>query len=104
MSGSLREDLWLDLARASNAAMARLAKGLRDVPGATLLHPVEANMAFVTLPRAAHIRAVRGGAAYFLTLEELEGGSPDDPIAARLVTNWSTTDEEIDRFLSLAAG
>ncbi len=104
MAAYLRDDLWLDMARASNAAMARLAKGLRALPGTTLLHPVEANMAFVTLPRAAHIRAIREGAAYFLTLEELEGGAPDDPIAARLVTNWSTTDDEIDRFLALLAG
>src|SRR5580704_1308442 len=35
--------LWLDMARASNAIAARIAAGLRDLPGARLLAPVEAN-------------------------------------------------------------
>ncbi len=104
MAAYLTDDLWLDLARASNAAMARLADGLRALPDATLLHPVEANMAYVTLPRAAHRRAVAAGAEYFMTLADLEGGKDDDPVPARLVTNWSTTDAEIDEFLSLVSG
>jgi len=42
--------LWLDMARASNAIAARIAAGLRDLPGARLLAPVEVNEIFLELP------------------------------------------------------
>jgi threonine aldolase len=103
MAAYLEDDLWLASARAANASAARLADGLGRLPHARLLHPVEANMVFVTLPRAAHRRAVEAGAQYYLTLEDLAGGSDDDPIAARLVTNWATTEKEVDNFLELVA-
>lgn len=103
MEAYLEGDLWLETARAANDAAARLADGLRQVPGVRLLHPVEANMLYAEIPRAAHRRAVAAGAQYYLTLDDLAGGSDDDPIPARLVTNWATTGHEIDRFLSLLA-
>ena len=103
MAAYLKDGLWLELAAKANAAGARLAEGLGSVPGARLLHPVEANMLFVELPRAAHRRAVSAGAQYFMTLEDLEGGAEHDPIPARLVTNWATTDEEVDRFVELVS-
>jgi threonine aldolase len=45
--------LWLDMAHASNAIAARIAAGLRDIPAARLLAPVEANEIFLELPSAA---------------------------------------------------
>jgi hypothetical protein len=42
--------LWLGMARASNAIAARIAAGLRDLPGARLLAPVEVNEIFLELP------------------------------------------------------
>ena len=93
----------MDMARSANTAASRLAKGLSALPHAQMLHPADANMVYVSLPRAAHRRAVEAGASYFVTLEDLAGGAEDDPVAARLVTNWATTDEEVDRFLSLLA-
>ncbi|MEM6824949.1 MAG: beta-eliminating lyase-related protein [Pseudomonadota bacterium] len=103
MAAYLKDGLWLELARAANVAGARLAKGLSANSQARLHHPVDANMLFVDLPRAAHRRAISAGAQYFLTLEDLQGGSEDDPITVRLVTNWATTDAEVDRFLELVA-
>ena len=99
----LQDDLWLDTARAANRAGRRLSDGLKALPHAQLDHPTEANMVFARLPRAAHRRAVHAGAQYYMTLEDLEGGSDEDLIPTRLVTNWATTDEEIDRFLGLVA-
>ena len=99
MAAYLEGGLWLDMARAANTAAARLAEGLLALGHATLAHPVDANMIFVILPRGAHRRAVEAGAEYFLTLADLAGGSDDDPIPARLVTNWATTEAEVDRFL-----
>jgi threonine aldolase len=103
MAAYLEDDLWLASARAANDAATRLADGLGRLSHARLLHPVEANMLFVTLPRGAHRRAVEAGAQYYLTLEELAGGSDDDPVAARLVTNWATTEQDVGDFLDLVA-
>jgi threonine aldolase len=68
-------DLWLDNARAANAAAQALAQ---SVP-TRLLHPVEANELFIrlTAPEAAQLRA-----AGFDFYDWGEG-------AARLVTNWA---------------
>lgn len=104
MAAYLADDLWRGMAAAANAAAARLSAGLAGIPGARFLHPVEANMIFVELPRAAHRRAVAAGARYFLTPEDLAGGTEHDPIAARLVTNWATPGEETDRFLAALRG
>jgi len=46
----LRDGLWLRLASHANAMAARIAHGLRDIPGVALLHPVEANELFVLMP------------------------------------------------------
>ncbi len=104
MAAYLEDGLWLTMARQANAAMARLAKGLARVPGARFVHPAEANMAYVSLPRAAHRRAIAGGAQYFLTLDDIAGGHDDDPVPARLVCDWSIPDADIDRFLDLVRG
>lgn len=104
MAAYLKDGLWREMATAANRAAARLADGLRTVPDARIAHPVDANIVYVSLPREAHRRAIEAGAEYFLTLEDLAGGAPDDPIPARLVTNWSTTDAEVDRFLTLLVG
>ena len=101
MVAYLADGLWLELARAANAAAARLGDGLAALRHARILHPRQANMIFVELPRAAHRRAVESGASYFLTISDLAGGGEDDMVPARLVTNWATTDAEVDRFLTL---
>ncbi|MEM9975966.1 MAG: beta-eliminating lyase-related protein [Pseudomonadota bacterium] len=104
MAAYLDGGLWLDLAAKANSAGARLASGLAEVPGGAILHPVEANMIYAALPRAAHRRAIAGGAEYFLTLDDVAGGSDEDPIPARFVCDWSVTEAEIERFLMLLRG
>ncbi|MBZ4688834.1 MAG: low specificity L-threonine aldolase [Cereibacter sp.] len=96
MQGYLQDDLWLDLAARANAAAARLAEGLAAA-GATLLHPVDANMIFATLPRAAHERAQAAGAVYYPMAETPDG------VTARLVCSWSTTEADVDAFLGALA-
>ena len=105
MAAYLRDDLWRDLARKANARMARLADGLRGVPGVTFEfgNVPDANMLFVTMPRAAHDRLRAAGAVYHMWGPET-GSSPDDPLTCRLVTDWSVTEEMIDQFTGLAAG
>lgn len=104
MAAYLTDDLWLDMARAANAAATRLANGLRGRSDVELLHPVEANMLYARLPRAAHQRLHQAGAHYYLEEGGLEGPE-DEMLRARLVCDWSCTEAQIDTFLAhLARG
>jgi threonine aldolase len=96
MEAYLEGDLWLRLARHANRMGARLSHGITALPGGSLMHPVQANMLFAQLPQAAHDRAIAAGAAYFQMPHLGEG-------AARLVCSWSTTEGDVDGFLSLLA-
>lgn len=89
-----KDDLWLKLARHSNAMGARLADGLLGLPGVTLHHSTDANMIFATLPPAMHARAKTARAVYY--------GGPAG--RCRLVTSWSTTEAEIDGFVKVLRG
>ncbi len=101
MLGYLQNDLWLDLARRSNAACARLADGLTRA-GARHLLPPQANMIFTAFPRYIHQHLHAQGAAYHLWEGELDG-DPREILAARMVCDWSITDAQIDQFLTLYA-
>ena len=103
MAGYLRDDLWLEMAKAANANCARLAAGLRDA-GAEFLHEPQANMIFAALPREAHRRLKAEGAEYHLWGGTLEGDDPAELLRCRLVCDWSITAEQIDRFVELAKG
>ena len=93
-AGWLPGGLWLDMAAKANAMAARLASGLIGLPGTGLVHPVQANIVFATLPQAMHDRLKVAGARYY----DMGGGK------ARLVTSWATTEAEVDAFLAAAAG
>ena len=99
MHGYLSNDVWLDNARAANAAATELAAGLR-AKGAEFLHPVEANMIFCAFPRAIHQKLHEAGAKYYVWTGSLEGDDPDELLGARLVCDWSVTSDAITRFLS----
>ena len=89
----LENDLWLRNARRANETAARLAAGLRLVPGVEILHPVEANILFVRLPlpKAQSLRD-RGILFYEMPLYG-EG-------VVRLVTGFGTTDADVDALLA----
>lgn len=86
--------LWLEMARHANAMAARLVTGLAMIDSAELLHPVQANIAFVRLPEAAHARAKAAGAVYY----NMGNG------VCRLVTAWCTTADEVDALLAAFRG
>ncbi|MFP5507646.1 MAG: threonine aldolase family protein [Alphaproteobacteria bacterium] len=104
MLAFLSDDLWLSSARRANANAARLIEGLKAIPAAGFLHEPQANMVFATLPRATHKRLHEAGAVYYIWSGELEGDDPSEPLAARLVCDWSISHDQIDEFLSIAAG
>jgi len=101
MAAYLEGDLWLRLARHANAMAAKLSAGIAAAPGAALTHPTEANEVFAAFPRAAHARLHAAGAAYYLwPFDQSLEGPGAEPLAARMVTNWSTTAAEIEAFLA----
>jgi len=104
MLAYLEDGLWLETARAANAAQARLSEGLRAVAGVEFLYAPEANMSFAAWSRTAHRRLHEAGAQYYLWESVLEGQDPDEMLAARMVTDWSARDEDIDRFVELVKG
>jgi threonine aldolase len=94
MSAYLEGGLWLRLASHANAMAARLAAGLAAKPGVTLTHPVQANILFPEWAAGTHARLQAAGAAYY------DMPAPQGREAARLVTSWSTTEADVDRFLA----
>lgn len=102
MAGYLKDDLWLDLARRANGACAQLLGGIKQIDGAVVQYEPGANMIFADLPRAAHRKAMQGGAQYYLMPFESSLDGPDDElITCRMVCDWSKSEAEIDAFLTL---
>lgn len=99
MAAYMQDGLWLDMARSSNAACARLADGLRT-RGAQLLHEPQANMIFTRFERSTHQKLLAAGAKYYVTDGDVDTGPADALLTARLVCDWSMTDATIDQFLS----
>ena len=104
MLAYLTDDLWLDLARRSNAANARLARGLKQIEGVSFLHEPDANISFAGWSRAGHRRLHEAGAAYYVWDDNLDGDDPDEVLTARMVADWSMTEDNIDRFVDLVRG
>lgn len=104
MVAYLEDDLWLEMAAQANAACTRLVDGLSQVPGVELQFVPQANMVFANWPRAAHERLHKAGAQYDLWGGNLEGPDPMEPLTARMVCDWSATDDNTDAFVRLLAG
>ena len=100
MGAYLKDGLWLDLARRSNAAAAHLAEGLRAA-GIAIDGPVDANLIFAHLPLVTHKALQAAGARYYP--EPPSQPEDADPLRVRLVTSFSTSTESIDRFLERVA-
>jgi len=59
------DDRWLERARRANANAGELAQRLAEVPGVSLVAPVEINMLFVRMPDAAVAALDRGPFRYY---------------------------------------
>ncbi|MGR3484179.1 MAG: threonine aldolase family protein [Paracoccaceae bacterium] len=104
MDAYLADDLWLELGARANALTARLAAGLRAIPGVAFEFAPQANMIFARMPRRLHARAFAAGAQYYLLAGDPDSGDPDEPLPCRLVTDWSLGEAEVDRFLDVLGG
>jgi threonine aldolase len=86
----VENELWLDLARASNAIAARIAAGLPAIAEARLVAPVEANEIFLELPGAAMDALERDGFQFYRRSARL----------ARFVCRFDTSEAEADALLA----
>ncbi|ONK16193.1 low specificity L-threonine aldolase [Streptomyces sp. MP131-18] len=86
----LAGDLWLRSARHANTMAARLAAGAREVPGVTVLHPVDANGVFARLPHDVSERLRKRHRFYFW--DEAAGD-------VRWMCSFDTTEEDVDAFV-----
>jgi threonine aldolase len=91
--------LWLHNARHANAMALRMAQGLRQIPGAKLLQPVQANELFVALPEeTVSGLEMQGFQFYRWPLRADEPG-----VTVRLVTSFATPGADVDDFIAAAA-
>jgi threonine aldolase len=94
-----KDGLWLDNARHANAMALRMAEGLKKIPDAKLLHPVEANELFVALPEdTVDTLEMQGFYFYRWPLNAAESG-----VTVRLVTCFATASADVDAFIAAAA-
>jgi len=86
----VENSLWLQMARASNKVAARIAAGLRDIPGARLVAPVEANEIFLELPSATMDALEADGFQFYRRSGTL----------TRFVCRFDTAEAEADALLA----
>jgi len=89
--GLLKDGAWLKHATHANACAARLEAGLREIPVADVLFPVDANAVFVKFPDRVISGLYSRGWEFYDFIGA--GGS-------RLMCSWDTTFQDIDDFLS----
>lgn len=105
MLAYLQDGYWLELATHSNRMAARLSAGLASLPGAELVHPCQGNIVFARFARALHQKATAAGGHYYLwPFDQSLEGPEAEPLSARFVCSWSTTEADVDGFLALLRG
>lgn len=93
----LAGDAWRARAENANAMAAKLAAGLRSLPGAQIVQPVDANIIFVAL--TPELQARVDAAEYYVYPASMFGER-----VVRFVTNWATTSDSIDRLMAVLMG
>ncbi|MDA0703383.1 MAG: low specificity L-threonine aldolase [Proteobacteria bacterium] len=92
---SIEDGRWLRWAAHANAMATRLSKGLTTISGIDLVHPVEGNEIFVTMPAAA-IDALEAAGVGFN-----RWALATEP-TVRFVTAFGTDPADIDRVIAIA--
>ena len=90
----LENDLWLRNATHANAMAARLAEGVRSIPGVSITQPVQANAVFAVLPLAVTERLQEEFHFYVWNHQTGE---------VRWMCAWDTTEADIDTFVAAIA-
>ncbi|NBB49402.1 low specificity L-threonine aldolase [Rhizobium sp. CRIBSB] len=96
-------DLWLDLARHSNAMADRLRAGLSEKNSVRLAWETTTNEVFAVIETSSADRAREKGAR-FHPWQPPQGWIPlpeQNQTLIRLVTSFATTEEEVDQFIEV---
>ena len=93
----LENDRWRAPAARANALAAKLAEGLRQISGAEIVCPVEANAVFVRLPSETVDRLRAAGGKFYDWAPPREGRT-----LIRLVCSFATPESDIGKFLDAA--
>jgi threonine aldolase len=91
----LANDLWLKHAAHANRLARRLADGLSTLPGARLLHPVEANELFLWLPEPVIAGLLDAGFGFYRWVEA-------GPGVIRLVTAFNSEARDVELMIETA--
>ena len=96
----LTDDLWLVNARQANLMATRLAEGLTQLEGVSLLHEVQANEVFVVLPEAMVVRLEAAGFQFYRWY--VPQGEPIVPgtTPVRFVTGCGIQPNDVDALLA----
>lgn len=99
--GWLQNDHWLTLARHANTMAQHLASAVASLPGVRLAWSTEANEVFAIFPKRLAEALWNEGAVFYPWALQ---AAPDDPvlgpneIITRLVTSYTTHEDEIETF------
>lgn len=88
--GMLSSGAWLENGRHANAMARRLAETLAELPGVSLVAPVQANAVFAELPAEVATKLRQSGWIFY----DLFGAG-----TSRLMCSWATRPQEIDYFV-----
>ncbi|HLY07071.1 MAG TPA: beta-eliminating lyase-related protein [Rhizomicrobium sp.] len=92
---ALEHGRWLGWAAAANALAIVLANGLGEISGVEIVHPVEANLVFASMPEAL-VQKLRAAGASFYDWGPLQG----ERRLIRFVTSFMTPEGDIGRLLA----
>ena len=93
----LKDNLWLENARAANRMAALLAEEIRDLDCLRIICPVEVNSLFVRMHKK--VIAKLNERFYFYTLDTVDAPDcPKDWHLVRLMTSFDTTEEQVREF------
>jgi threonine aldolase len=92
----LAEDRWLKWAALANAKAQRLAAVLKTVPAVQVVHPVEANEIFASMPNAL-AQKIRDAGAQFYDW----GASTHERTLVRFVLSFLTPEQDIERLCAI---
>lgn len=99
----LADDLWLDLARHSNAMADRLREGIGASSNARLGWQTETNELFPVMGKrkAAELREKGAVILDWNPPRAVRGSIGEDETMVRMVTSFATTEEDVQRFVDL---
>ncbi|MEM7196741.1 MAG: beta-eliminating lyase-related protein [Pseudomonadota bacterium] len=95
ISGYLADDLWIKNATHANAMAKKLSEGLTACADISLIHVVEGNQIFLTMPDACAYYLRAGGFSFY---DWPDAGKN----ARRLVCSWCTKEEDVTAMIAAA--